>query len=113
MVKPCSATTPPADGTVLKAKINYPNHSLGCSTESSSDQVEGGEQKYCNDASTVSDVNQSKVSGLREPMRAGAPVSRVGVQEGVWTLYKPLNLHRLHGHVAPASETDSAHSCTR
>ena len=82
--------------------------------ESSSDQVEGGEQKYYNDASPLSKVSQSNVSvcapGANESRRACV---HVAVQEGVWTLYKPLDLHRLHEHFAPATETDSAHSCTR
>lgn len=113
-IKQCRVITSPPDGSVLKAKINDPNHSLDCTTESSSDQVEGNEQKYYNNASPVSDVSQSKVS----VWAAGANDSRracvhVGVQEGVWTLYKPLDLHRLHRHVVPATETDSAHSCTR
>lgn len=74
-VKLCCVTTPPPGGSVLKVKVNDAHPSLGFSTESSSDQVEGEEQNYYNNASTVSDVNQSKVSGLRQPMRAGAPVS--------------------------------------
>lgn len=71
VVKPCRVSTPPPDGSVLKAKINDPNHSLGCSTEFSSHQVEEGGQKYSNDASQPI----KSPSGLREPMRAGAPVS--------------------------------------
>lgn len=72
VVKLCCVTTSPPDGSVLEVKVNDPNDSFGCSTESSSDQVEEGEPKYYNDASSY--VSQS-VSGLREPMRADMPVS--------------------------------------